>query len=335
MKKLKSILLIILVLSLLVTFGCSPKVEPTQSNGSSSNDSANYEKPKFLTIGTAGVGGAYYPIGIAMAEIIQNSLGISTTAQVTGGAVENNIEVNSQALDIAITQGPPAFAAYNGNPPYKEKQENIMALFSGLSKGVFQVVVKDDASINSIADLKGKKVVMGPAGGGAITVTEEVFSFYDMTLDDITPNYISYTEGIEAFTDNNVDAVIVQSAVPSSAIEQLAAISKDYKLLSIEDDILEQIIEKYPYYGEIALPKDMYNTQEDVKTIYLSNMVVVNKNLSEDLVYDIARVIFDNIDKIRESHPSASGLTLEGAVDSPIPLHPGAERYFKEEGVLK
>lgn len=156
-----------------------------------------------------------------------------------------------------------------------------------------------------------------------------------MTLDDITPNYISYTEGIEAFTDNNVDAVIVQSAVPSSAIEQLAAISKDYKLLSIEDDILEQIIEKYPYYGEIALPKDMYNTQEDVKTIYLSNMVVVNKNLSEDLVYDIARVIFDNIDKIRESHPSASGLTLEGAVDSPIPLHPGAERYFKEEGVLK
>jgi len=340
MKKSKIMLVFILIACLLLSFGCSSKVEPSQTSspqasGTSSNDTSSYAKPKFLTIGTASVGGAYYPIGIAMAEVIQTSLDISTTAQVTGGAVENNIQVNRGELDIAITQGPPAYAAYNGNAPYEGKQEDLLALFSGLSKGVFQVVVKNDSKINSIADLKGKKVVMGPSGGGAITVAEDVFSLYDMTLNDITPNYISYAEGIEAFTDNNVDAVIVQSAVPASAIVQLAATTNNFKILSIEDDVLDRIIEKFPYYGAIELPKDMYGTESTAKTIYLSNMVVVNKNLPEGLVYDITKALFENIDKIKESHPSASELTLEGATDSPIPLHPGAEKYFKEKGVLK
>ncbi len=126
--------------------------------------------PKFLAIGTAGAGGAYYPMGIAMADIITNKVGIQTTAQITGGAIENNILINNGSNDLAITIGFMAYFARNGMPPYKAKLENVEGLFSGLSKGMFQVVVDKNSPIKSIKDLKGKKVSLGPAGGGAITL---------------------------------------------------------------------------------------------------------------------------------------------------------------------
>jgi hypothetical protein len=324
-KKLIKITSILLVMSLILA-GCG---------NSDTENGESYEKPKFLTIGTAGTGGAYYPIGIAMADVITNNMDIQTTAQVTGGAVENNILLQDGGVDLAITQGHMAYASYNGTEPYEEKNENISILFSGLSQGVFQVVVKESSGINSMADLKGKRVVMGPAGGGAINVFNDVAKEYGFDINDIQATYISYTEGTEALNDGNVDAVLVQAAIPSAAITQLAATSKDFKLISIEEDILETITTKYPYYSESIIGTDIYGASEDVTTIYLSNMVVIDKTVSEEFVYNMMEIMFDNIDQITSSHPAASGLTLESAVESlPIPLHPGAEKYFKDKGVL-
>lgn len=319
----------ILLLVSIFFAGCS--ASKPQSEGES-----GYDKPKFLTIGTAASGGAYYPIGIAMADIITNELDIQTTAQVTGGAVENNRLIENREIDIAITQSSMAYAAYEGLEPYKQECKNVSVLFNGLSKGIFHVVVMNNSGINSMADLKGKKVVMGPAGGGAINMAKDVWAEYGFGIDDIQATYISYSDGISSLKDGNVDAVVVQSASPAAAIKELAATTKDFKILSVEQDIRDSILQKYPYYAEITLDKELYDTEEETVTIYVTNMAVINKDLSEELVYDIAKVLFENVEKIKGSHPAAKDITLENATKNlPIPMHPGAEKFFKErEGAV-
>lgn len=318
------IIIFLLLLASLFAAGCSTENQ--------SEDKSGYDKPKFLTIGTAASGGAYYPIGISMADIITNELDIQTTAQVTGGAVENNKLIENKEIDIAITQSSMAYAAYHGMEPYKQNSESVNILFNGLSKGIFHVVVMNNSGINAMSDLKGKKVVMGPAGGGAINTAKDVWGEYGFGIDDIKATYISYSDGISSLKDGNVDAVVVQSAAPAAAIKELAATTNDFKILSIEEDKKKNILEKYPYYAEIKLDKELYDTSEEAATIYVTNMAVVNKDLPDELVYEITKVLFKNIEKIRESHPAAKGIALENAAKNlPIPMHPGAEKYFKEK----
>ncbi len=347
MKKVVAILMVVtLMLSLI---GCSQssntsektetesKTEVNNKSNDTTNDEGNAEvqKNKFYSIGTAGTGGAYYPIGIAIAKILTNNLEIQTSAEVTGGAAENNLLLNDGTVQLAITQGPMAYAALTGSAPYESPNENVATLFNGLSKGVFHVVVMGDSNINSFADLKGKKIAMGPAGGGAINVALDILSFYDITMDDIEPTFLAYSEGVDALKDGNVDAAIIQSAAPASAITQLAASTTDFKIISIEDDILQQVLDKFSYYSSMEIPASMYGNNSDATVVYLSNMVVVSLELPEDEVYQMTKAIFENLDTIIESHPAASGLTIEGAVDRiPVPFHPGAEKYYRERGLI-
>jgi TRAP transporter TAXI family solute receptor len=290
--------------------------------------------PKFLAIGTAGSGGAYYPIGIAMADIITNKLGVQTTAQITGGAIENNILINNKTNDLAITIGFMAYFARNGMPPYKTKLDNVMGLFSGLSKGMFQVAVDKNSPIQSIKDLKGKKVSLGPAGGGAITLFMQVIQFYGFNEKEFKPVYTSYEQSADALVDGNLDAILVHAAAPTPALMQLTAAKKPIRYLSIDDQTMQQLVKKYPYMIPVTLGKEMYKTDEPLKIFYTTNVVVVNKELDTDLVYRIDKAFFDNIDKIRASHPSCKGLDLASAVQGlPIPYHPGAVKFFTEKGL--
>ncbi|MBE6906101.1 MAG: TAXI family TRAP transporter solute-binding subunit [Ruminococcaceae bacterium] len=352
MKKIVSILLATILVGTLFT-ACSttgasstaassanqsvPSASSAVDPVSTSESISSYEKPKFLSVGTAGTGGAYYPIGIAMADIITNSLGIQTTAQVTGGAVENNGLIQDGTLEIAITQGPMAYAAVNGTAPYEKKQDKISAMFSGLSKGIFHVVTLESTGIRTMEDLKGRRVVMGPAGGGAINMASDIWGEYGFSINDVNATYISYSDGMSALTDGKCDAVVVQSAAPASAITELMVTRKDAVILEIEEAMRKQIIEKYPYYSEYVIPKDVYGTASDFPVIHLSNMVVCNSDLPEELVYDITKAFFaENVDKIKSSNPAAKDLNVESAVKNvPIPLHPGAEKYFREIGVIK
>lgn len=294
------------------------------------------DDPKFLTIGTAASGGAYYPVGIAMANVITNKVGIQTTAQITGGAIENNSLIDTRGVDIAISQSVMSYNAYYGKAPYKQKLSNVQGMFSGLSKGVFQIVVNKNSSIRSIKDLKGKKVALGPAGGGAITTFMEVFSTYGYTEKDFQAVYTSYEQAADSLVDGNLDAILVHAAIPTAAITQITAARKPVRFISIEDNMLQKLLDKYSYYSEQVISKEMYGTDGPVNTFYIANIVVVNKDLSEDLVYRITKAMFENIDTVRNSHPSVKELDLKSAVKGmPIPWHPGAQKYFREKGLMK
>ena len=345
MKKLLCVLLSLLLSSFVLT-ACGGS---NTNNGSTKNtdvvenspnttpsNQESYTKPKFLTIGTAGTGGAYYPIGITLAQIISDNLGIDTTAQVTGGATENNSLIQYGTADIAITQASLAYAAVNGSDPYSTKHSSVQAIMTGLSKGIFHVVTLNSTGINSIADLKGKTVVLGPAGGAAITMANEVFTEYGFTINDITASYVTYSDGMTALTDGIADAVVVQSAAPASAIQELAATNaKNMKILGLDGEKIENLLKKYPYYQQITIPSDVYGSDSDVETIYVSNMVVCRAELSEELIYETTKAFFENLNQIKESNPAAKALTLESAaINCPIDIHPGALAYYKEVGVV-
>ena len=344
MKKTLYILLaVILASSVFVACGGNQTIkenkvsEENKTTETPATENKTADRPKFLTIGTAGTGGAYYPIGITMAQIVTEQLGIDTTAQVTGGATENNSLIEAGTVEMGITQASLAYAAVNGKAPYDSKLSSVQAIMTGLSKGTFHVVTLKSTGIKAIEDLKGKTVVLGPAGGAAITMANEVLAEYGFAKDDIKPSYVSYSDGMSALTDGTVDAVVVQSAAPASAIQELAATrAKDMLILSVKEEIIQKILEKYPYYKNITVPADVYKTESDIHTIYVPNMVVCSSKLSEELVYDMTKAFFENLDKIKGSNAAAKDLTLEGAAEGcPIDIHPGALKYYKEVGAIK
>lgn len=286
--------------------------------------------PRFITIGTGGTGAAFYPIGVAIAQILTQELGVDASAQVTGGAFENIELVQTGTVDLGITMGNSAQDAYETNG-----YTNLNALFGDLSRGYFQVVVLENSPIRTMADLVGKRVCMGPAGNGAISVAELIWNEYGFGISDVRATYLAYDDGITQLTDGNCDAVVVQAAIPSSAIQQLAAEGGKYRLISIDENIAETLCEKYAYFGYGNIPASMYmNNNSDTMTIYNTNMVIVRADLGEDVVYNITKAVFDNLDVVIASHSAAANITVEGAAHTSIPLHPGSERYFRELGVL-
>ena len=316
----KKLLALALVMVMLVSFGAS----------------AFAAIPKFMTVGTGSTGGAYYPIGVAIAEVLTSKLGTQATAEVTGGSLDNLRLINDGDCDLGIAQGNNMMDAFNGTGDYVDNAyENINAMFGGLSKGFFQVVVLDNSPIQTMADLKGKKVCMGPAGNAAIILADIVWGKYGFSTNDIKTTYVAYDDGISQLEDGNVDAVYIQTAIPASAIQQLAAGGKGYRLLSVDEAIANELCEEYGYFGYGTIASTVYdNMKEDVNTMYVSNMVAVHADLDEDLVYEMTKTIFENLDIIKSSHKAASGLSLENAVRVSIPMHPGAERYFKEVGAM-
>lgn len=340
MKKLTALLLAAILVLGLCACGASstpatsaaPEAETKEAPAA---DSA-VEMPKFMTIGTGATGAAFYPIGVSMAEILTNSFGIQATAQVTGGALENLQLVQEGTIDLGITMGNSAQAAYEGKGKYEgTPYTNVNGLFSGLSKGFFQVVVLADSPIQTMDDLRGKKVCMGPAGNGAISVAATIWGEYGFTVDDIDATYLSYDDGISQLTDGNCDAVVVQAAVPSAAIQELAASGKAYRFIPVSEEVGKALCEKYMYFNYEKLASAVYdNNPSDTMTMVITNMVVVRADLDEEVVYNMTKAFFENIETIQNSHKAAKGLNLENAVRSSIPLHPGAVRYFTEIGAM-
>ena len=292
--------------------------------------------PRFMTVGTGATGGAYYPIGVALADIMTNNLGTNATPQVTGGSMENLMLINEGTCDVGIVQGNQLMDAYAGEGNFEgNAYTNVAALFGGLSRGYFQVVVMADSPIKTMSDLVGKKVCLGPAGNAAIDLADKVWSKYGFTVNDVNATYLAYDDGTTQLEDGNMDAVVIQTAVPASAIQQLAAGGKGYRLLTVDEDIAAQLCEEYSYFEYGPIKAGTYDgLDEDVNTLFISNMVAVRADLAEELVYEMTKAFFENIETIQNSHGAAKSLSVESAVHVSIPMHPGAERYFTEIGAM-
>jgi TRAP transporter TAXI family solute receptor len=281
-----------------------------------------------LNIGTASVGGAYYAMGGGMANLVtQYAEGITMVPVVTGGAVENPRLIQNGDVDIAISNSNIVYFAYNGQPPFESKLD-LLAV-AALYSSVFHIVVLENSPIKSIPDLKGKKVAVGPAGGGTADTMVPIFEAYGMTPDDITASYISYTDSVTQLADGNLDAVFLQAGYPASAIMQLRATHK-IRLIDIEEQKLQAIVKKYPYYADLVLPKNVYNVPKDTLILGIPNTLIVRKDMDEQQVYKITKAIFDHLDEFGEAVATAKQVDIKKAPKTVIPMHPGAQKYFNE-----
>jgi len=286
-----------------------------------------------ITVGTASMGGTFYPFGTGIAQIITKyAEGVQATAEVTAGSVNNSQLVGSGQTDMALAMADVVYGAYTGTGKFDRKFEALRGLFMTYGQ-MMHILVKEGSDIYSIADLKGKKVSPGPAGSGTNFMTVKLLESYGIDPEkDIKLEYLSHQEESMALGDGTIDAAFYLMGIPCAAVTEYCAGHKA-RFIPVEEEYIKKINEKFPFYAEMPVPANTYKGQlEAVPSVGVKVAFIANMNVSEDIAYKVTKAVFENIPEIAEIHSIANELSFEGALDGmPIPLHPGAEKYFREK----
>ncbi|MGI6469713.1 MAG: TAXI family TRAP transporter solute-binding subunit [Syntrophomonadaceae bacterium] len=328
MKRIGSrILVVFLVVSLIAAglTGCSKSESPA--------DQQPAAQTKFINIATGGTAGTYYPLGGAMAEILnQNIPGVNATAQSTGASAANINMLAEGSVDLGLVQNDVAYYALNGVELFKDKKVSGLQGISTLYPETCQIITLTKSGIKSVADFKGKKVAVGAAGSGVEANARQILLAHGLTYDDINPQYLSFAEAANGLKDGNIDAAFVTAGHPTAAIQDLAA-QHEITLIPIADDTADKLVAEYPYYTKVTIPANTYpNQKEDTKTLAVQAMLITTDKMDEDTVYQITKAIYSNLDKLASTHSVGKLITIESAAEGmSIPVHPGAAKFFNEK----
>lgn len=285
---------------------------------------------KFITIATGGTGGTYYPLGGSFADLIKDATGIETNAVTSGASVENMTLIKKEKAEIAFTQTDIATYATEGTKMFEEKIDTIKGL-GLLYPETIQIVTTEKSGIKSVADLKGKTVSVGESSSGTVANAEQILEVYGMTLKDVKARNLAFDDSTTGIQDGTIDAAFITAGTPTGAIEGLAATEK-VAIVPLDDDKIDALIEKYPYYAKETIKQGTYNAESDINTVAVKAMLVVKSDLKDDLVYEMTKAIYENTDKI--GHAKGEQISAEHALNGmPIDLHPGAKKYFDEKGI--
>ena len=312
-------------------------VTATCGGASSVSAATSSAKTTYVSIGTAGSGGYFYPMGAAIANIINRFVpGVEASSEITGGSVENATLVGDGEVEMGMAHSHNAYAAYHGLDPYTKPYPDIRSMFA-IQPSVFQLVTMQDSGITTIPDLKNKRVIVGPAGGGQVLLFAEILSAYGMSLDDMEPVYISFTDGIAELLDGNCDAVVAMSATPTAAMVELAARSDKWVFVDFDPEILAKFVASSSYFVHFSVEGGFYSGMRatNYDTVAVSCVMMANIKVPDDVVYAICEAVYDHLDILANTVDSAKNMELETGSTHPIDLHPGAERFFKDKGVLK
>ena len=287
---------------------------------------------KFLNIATGGTAGTYYPIGGAMAEILNKDIkGMNASAQSTGATVANINMLKDGSVDLAIVQNDITYYAVNGTEMFQDKKVDNIRGIATLYPETCQFVTLDSSGIKSIKDLKGKKVAVGAAGSGAEANARQILEAYGITYNDIEVQYLSFAEGASALKDGNVDAAFLTAGYPTASVQDISSQNK-IRLLPVDSDKADALIAKYPFYTKTTIPAGTYaGFNEEVQTISVMAMLVATDKVDDKLGYEIAKAIFSNLDRLQAAHSVGKLITKDGAMKGmSLPMNAGAEKFFKE-----
>lgn len=283
---------------------------------------------------SGGTSGTYYPLAGAIATLVNAQTGVNATVQSTGASKENVMLISQDEAEFAIIQNDVLDYAYNGTGLFETNGKiEGLATVASIYPEMVQVVVAADSGINSISDLKGKKVSIGDAGSGVEQNALQVLEAYGLTVDDIAVNRLSFKESGSAFKDGQIDAFFVTAGVPNTAITELA-VTRQLKLVDIAGAEGDALKEKYPFYTSVVIPNDVYKTENDINTLAVRALIVCREDMNEEEVYNFTKAIYDNLEPLGESYAKAKEFKLEeGNLGVTVPMHAGAQKYFDEKGV--
>ena len=328
--------------ALLTACGQSEQPPAQQQQAGAPTQPEKPEKPKttFVTIGTGGITGVYYPTGGAIAKIVnakKDVYGIRATVESTGGSVFNVNAVMAGDLQFGVVQSDRQYQAMKGLAEWEGKpQADLRACFSIHPESI-TLVAAVDTGIQSFNDLKGKRVNIGNPGSGQRQNSIDAITAYGMSFEsDMIAEGIKAAEAPGLLQDGRIDAFFYTVGHPSGAIKEATAGARKVRFIPVTQ--IETLLEQHPYYAKAFIPSRIYpgaENTEDVPTFGVKATFVTSAKVPEYVVYAIVKEVFDNFDTFRKLHPAYAVLTKENMLEGlSAPLHSGAEKYFKEAGLM-
>jgi uncharacterized protein len=285
-------------------------------------------RQEFLSLGTAGTGGVYYPLGGAIASRLSVADSARQyTAEVSGGSEENINRLAQGQMDLAMAIGMTAYQAYHGEGSFGERVTGLRTV-APLYPNVTHILVRGGLPVSTVADFRGRTISVGAAGSGTEALSQHVLAAFGLTYDDITPRYLSFAESSSALQDGAIDGAIISVGYPAAAVLE-ATTTSNIRLLGIEDEVMEAMLEEHPYYTRGEIPGGAYRgLEETIETIAVLNWIVAMESLDGDVVEMVLNVMENDRVSLEEVHDMARQIDLGLMARPPIPLHPAAEAWF-------
>ncbi len=287
-----------------------------------------------LSIATGGTGGVYYPMGGGLAEVINAHVeGYSATAEVTGASVENMGLVATGDTDLAIGLADTVYQAYSGTGRFEGQPLPMVRGLASLYANMVHIVALEGSGITTLDDLRGKRVSVGAPGSGTEVNTAAILEANGITYDDIVEQRLNFNETADALANGDIDAGFWSVGAPTSSILNLAT-TQDIVIIALDEDELAAAAAADATFAVTTLPGGTYTgVDEDIAVLGIPNVLTVSSEMSDDLAHAITSAMFENIAEMQAVHPAANQTTVEFTLAAtPVPLHPGAIRYFEEIG---
>lgn len=291
---------------------------------------------QFLTIGTGGVVGVYFPVGGATARIVNEaSVGLRLTVESTGGSVFNVRAINAGQLDLALAQSDVTYQAFNGTGTFDGEPIEGLRTLMGLHAEPMHLICQSSANVESFRDIAGKRVSIGNPGSGILNTVRAMLDAFDMSEDDFTAEYLVAAEAPDFLRDGRIDCFFYTVGIGGGAIRDITA-TADVNVVPLDDPELQTLIDEFPYYAFATVPAGTYGGQdEDVTLFGVKALFVTSTDLSDDAAYNIVKAVLDNLDAFKATHPALATLTAEDFLSGlGAPLHPGAQTAYEEAGLF-
>ncbi|MGI6129829.1 MAG: TAXI family TRAP transporter solute-binding subunit [bacterium] len=332
MKRFLLITLCLLVVVSLVV-GCSPSKPPEQPADQDDEQEAKLDIQMILA--TGGTAGTYYPLGGAIADVWNTNIpGANVVAQATGASVENMKLIDKKEAELCLIQNDIAEYAATGIEAFDGQPLNSGAGIATLYPEVIQIIVAEDSPVNSIKDIKGMRVSVGAPGSGNEANARQILETLGLTYDDIKPFFISYAESADQFKDGHIDVILLTTGAPNAGIQDVSAVKK-IKFISLAEDEVAAIQEKYPFLTSFTMKAGTYSNQDyDVETVAVQAIVMIHKDQPDEVVYALTKALWENRDHLAQVNNKAEYMDIDDPVKGiTIPIHPGAAKYYQEQGI--
>ncbi|MDA3948939.1 MAG: TAXI family TRAP transporter solute-binding subunit [Spirochaeta sp.] len=326
----RNVLLTVLVLALVSGFAVAGGQDEGESSG-----------PQFVTIGTGGVTGVYYPTGGAISRMVNansEEYGIRASVESTGGSVFNINAVLNGDLEFGIAQSDRQYQAFNGMAEWDgDPQDDLRSVFSIHPESI-TLIASVDSGVTSIADLAGKRVNIGNPGSGQLQNSLDVLGAFGLSEDDINAEQVGAVEAPSLLQDGRIDAFFYTVGHPNGNITEATSGRIKVRIVDIVGPEVTDLIGERPYYAEAQIPASFYPqaaNESDATTVGVKATLITSADVPEDVVYAITKEVFENFEEFKSLHPAYAVLTPESMLQGQsAPLHPGAVRYYEEAGMI-
>ncbi len=284
---------------------------------------------QFLSIGTAGTGGIYYPLGGAIAS----RLSVADpdhryTAEVTGGSVENVNRIAKGEIDLGFSMGTTIFEAFHGGRDFAAPLTTLRVI-APLYPNLTHILIPRNSDATSLADLRGRRVSVGAPGSGTEQLARQILEAYDITYDDINVRYLTFRESADALRDGAIDGAIISVGYPASAVLEATTIG-GAQLLPIEEEYVNRLIQRYPYYVAASIPADAYRALgTEIASVAVMNWIVGSEDLDSSVVHHLLDVLAQDRSELARVNTIANQIDLNALSTASVPLHSAARAWIE------